>query len=405
MELYKNIDYNIVDMMECTIQPVTGPEFIGREEILSKMIDEMERGGWGYAIIGTRKIGKTSLLQEFQIRINKRPKAKAVYVDVTEYPSRDINDFLIKLQEEIIDTYEEEIGMKHKVGAITTLSKDILKTVLSSIRVGVLKGLVEFHLEMRENPPATDKLIEKTYELADKLAKETKTQCILIIDEFPELTNYKLKTKKLGDSIIAAFRSRNQLTKNTQLIIASSIRATMEKLVIGRNAPFYRQLQTIILEPFTFKETQAFSRKYLKTTNKKAVEKLYQKTNGIPLYLQILGRNLQRHKKITTKLIEYSYHNMIQNEVHLLFHDTFYTLPALEQQILICMAYDKTKPSEIAKITKTPINQLNTYLLYLQDTGYMQKEEKGKYTLTDPIIAEWIRTKYDTVKNHPFTPH
>lgn len=403
MRLYKNIDTKNIDTMECTIQPVTGPEFVGREQILARMIGEMEKGGWGYAVIGTRKIGKTSLLQEFQRRINQRAAAKAVYIDVTEFPSQDINEFLLKLQEDIIDVYKERIGLKHRISTLASSSKDAVKSLLGGIKIEVLKGLIEVHLEMRENPSSTDTLIDQTYELADRLAKETRTKCILIIDEFPELANYKLKTKKVGDPIISAFRARNQLMKNTQLIIASSIRTTMEKLVIGRNAPFYRQLQTIILEPFTPQETAAFAKKYLKFSNKEMTQELHDKTNGIPLYLQILGRSIQKLNHVTKKLIDETYEDMIKNEVHLLFHDMFYTLPALEQQILICMAYDRRKPSEIAKITKTPINQLNTYLLYLQDTGYMQKQEKGKYRLTDPIMADWIRGKYDTVKDTKFT--
>jgi AAA+ ATPase superfamily predicted ATPase len=64
--------------MPFTLQPAVKNDFINREDILKEMLSTLqdENVRMGYALVGPRRIGKTSILKEVIRGWNKKRKAK-----------------------------------------------------------------------------------------------------------------------------------------------------------------------------------------------------------------------------------------------------------------------------------------------------------------------------------------
>ena len=68
--------------MPFTLQPAVKNDFINREEILKEMLSTLqdENVRMGYALVGPRRIGKTSILKEVIRRLEQKRKSKIVPV-------------------------------------------------------------------------------------------------------------------------------------------------------------------------------------------------------------------------------------------------------------------------------------------------------------------------------------
>ena len=83
-----------------------------------------------------------------------------------------------------------------------------------------------------------DELIEDLFLLPEHLAEETKTRCVLLIDEFPSIMEFKNSS---GMALVRKIRTISEGLKQTIICISGSIRKTMEVVAFSEVSPFYRQ--------------------------------------------------------------------------------------------------------------------------------------------------------------------
>ncbi|MGB2726894.1 MAG: hypothetical protein WBD09_00255 [Halobacteriota archaeon] len=240
-----------------TLQPVKGEGFIDRQELLEEMLSELTdvKSTTGYALYGNRRIGKTSILKEVQIRLESERKIVPVYFSVWDLIEFSVVEFCQRLSMEIIDAYRPYLGLRYRAKELFQTPLSMLRNLLDRSELKVIYNDLEFLISLTKD---VDKnlLLENTFGLPEKLAKSTDTKCILMLDEFASLSELKSNNGKTGVAVIKKIRTIFENWERTTLCISGSIRSTMKLAVLSSTSPFYRQLIIKEVRPFEREHTK-----------------------------------------------------------------------------------------------------------------------------------------------------
>lgn len=203
--------------------------FIGRIEELKALNKQYLSNKFEFAVIyGRRRIGKTSLLQEF---IKDKEALFFTGLETTEKQN------LINLSSVILDSDTQDLSFNTYQAAL-----------------------------------------EKVFEKANY------ERFIFVIDEYPYLAN----SYPAISSLLQLLIDKNKENSKMFLILCGSSMSFMEEQVLGYKSPLYgrRTAQYKIL-PFTFKETCSFFNHF--SYEERAI--IYGVTSGIPLYISLFDEN------------------------------------------------------------------------------------------------------------------
>jgi AAA+ ATPase superfamily predicted ATPase len=317
--------------------------FIGREKELNRL-EEMYRGDkFEFAVIyGRRRVGKTSLIQEF---IKNK---KSIYYVAIE--SGEINN-------------------------LESISQSIDSLVFPE----------------RRKAPTFENFTE-VLENINSLAK--KDRIVFVIDEFPYLAGVSKGISSLLQSFI------DQKFKHTQLflILCGSSMSFMENQVLGYQSPLYgRRTSQFKIKPFDFQETLQWHQGF--DIFDKAI--VYGITGGIPQYLEKIDDSVSlRENIIRCFLNENAFFfeepsNLLKQELR---------DPHVYNSIITAIAKGSSKLNEIATKVNLPTSICSKYLTSLISLALIKKEKPviGQtrstiYLLEDNMFRFWYRFVSDNL--------
>ena len=203
--------------------------FIGRKAELKQLNEQYNSSRFEFAVIyGRRRIGKTSLIQEF-----------------------------IKDKKALFFTGLETTQKQNLVN----LSQVILQSRLDDITFNSFQAALENVFE-----------------------KAKKERIIFVIDEYPYLAN----TYPAISSILQLLIDKNKEDSKLFLILCGSSLSFMEEQVLGYQSPLYgRRTSQYKIKPFSFFETCDYFNSF--SYEEKAF--IYGLTSGIPLYISLFREN------------------------------------------------------------------------------------------------------------------
>lgn len=203
--------------------------FIGRKTELKQLNEQYNSSRFEFAVIyGRRRIGKTSLIQEF-----------------------------IKDKKALFFTGLETTQKQNLVN----LSQVILQSSLDDITFNSFQAALENVFE-----------------------KAKKERIIFVIDEYPYLAN----TYPAISSILQLLIDKNKEDSKLFLILCGSSLSFMEEQVLGYQSPLYgRRTSQYKIKPFSFFETCDYFNSF--SYEEKAF--IYGLTSGIPLYISLFREN------------------------------------------------------------------------------------------------------------------
>nr|WP_318001211.1 ATP-binding protein [uncultured Faecalibacillus sp.] len=203
--------------------------FIGRKAELKQLNEQYNSSRFEFAVIyGRRRIGKTSLIQEF-----------------------------IKDKKALFFTGLETTQKQNLVN----LSQVILQSSLDDITFNSFQAALENVFE-----------------------KAKKERIIFVIDEYPYLAN----TYPAISSILQLLIDKNKEDSKLFLILCGSSLSFMEEQVLGYQSPLYgRRTSQYKIKPFSFFETCDYFNSF--SYEEKAF--IYGLTSGIPLYISLFREN------------------------------------------------------------------------------------------------------------------
>ena len=387
--------------MGFTLQPAVRDNFIDREDILKEMLDTLsaENIRMGYALVGVRRIGKTSILKEVVCRLNQRNDIIAVYFSLWDLVENTAFEFCRQLSLAIIESAKTKLSIKYKIQHLIKVPAvkffDFLKTI--DFKISLFEDL-EFSLGAGKKGQADiNTTIEKVFRFVEALSRDLDSRFVIMLDEFPSIMELKNGTK-LGEGIIKKIRTIHEDLTNTILCVSGSIRRTMDIAVLSQSAAFYRQFIVRQIGPFEISVVKKLMCKNLsQNINEDAIRELYNYTKGIPFYIQFIGRSLDHpsNNTIDKKTVKSAFDNFLAEEGDILFSEELKALSDKEKSIITAMAvHGLNVPKDICKVTKESSNIVSRYMEYFLDKGILNKQAKGYYEFTDPVFLEWLKRRY-----------
>ena len=386
--------------MAFTLQPAVKDDFIDREDILADMLTTLkdESTRMGFALVGPRRIGKTSILKEVMRRLEGEKGIVPVYFSIWDIVENTLPELCTRITLSIIEGFKPHLSLKLKMKQL--LKVPVLKffEVLRSLDIKLsLFDEIEIALKMgKAGEIDANTLIEKVFLFGDKIAEENGVRLILVLDEFPSIMDIKNKIK-LGEGIIKKIRTIYEGFENTILCISGSVRKTMEITALSPSSAFYRQFIIKNIGPFDIEAaTKVLENNLSIKLNTEAINRFHELTGGIPFYLQFLGRELGRFGVETIDLteIENSFDQFLLQEGDILFAEQINSFSDKEKMILSRMAcYGLKTPVEIQKSSGEPSNVISRYMEYFLSKGVLRREKKGIYQFTDPVFKVWLKRR------------
>jgi AAA+ ATPase superfamily predicted ATPase len=186
----------------------------------SKEIVKTISNGNNLAIISPRRMGKTGLIQHYFHQDEIKEQYYCFFIDI--YATNNLREFVFKLGKEIFETLKPK-GSKFIEGFFS-----IISSLRPAFKLDTLSGTPTFDIGIGEiqAPSITLEQIFSYLENADQ-------PCIIAIDEFQQIANYK------ENNIEALLRTHIQHCKNSSFIFAGSQRHLMGNIFFTHSRPFY----------------------------------------------------------------------------------------------------------------------------------------------------------------------
>ncbi len=380
--------------------PVEGELFFDREEVINDIVNAT---GNNFAIIGVRRIGKTSLIRKLAGEFKKKGNISVILSIPDIRPLNEIN-FLKAYTLAVISAYTRHTGEKlyyKKIKMFLDGKWDGITSFLEGIRVGY-KDIIKVWFEYSQNKQDLDALLENVIQYPNNFAKtlsknkEHETRFIIMLDEFQ-------KIKNLGDEFLWSLREQMQKTKRVNYIISGSAVGMMNNFTGNEGSPFYGLFLIKNLKGLDkngaislLKRLEQFNI----TIPEDVIEDTIHKTSCYPLYIQsfALSAYLYAKSKGKRKIRHDDLKNIWKKTYGLIFlhfHDLISRISDKSFTILRTMAVnDLHSPAEIARSIDDKLTAMGTYLPRLINEGYIVRESMGVYNISDPIFKDWLKTNY-----------
>lgn len=315
--------------------------FINREEELNHLNSEYEKDAPQFIVIyGRRRVGKTSLIEEFL----KDRKDAIYYLADQQVEQQQVEDFKEQVHEYTGDEFLVKTTFKNWDQLFSYLTRTIPK----------------------------DKRIT------------------IAIDEL----TYIIKSNPAFPSILQKYWDRFFSKSRVLLIASGSLVGLMLKRVLNYGAPLYgRRTSQIHLKPFNFELSSRFM-------EKRGIEDrivLYSITGGVAKYLAMIENDTVQ-EFLKRKFVEKE--GFFYQEGMFLISQEFKN-PNVYLSILKSIASGNTKLNEISNFLGVESKKISRYLDVLHATGMVEREvpitedplksRRGVYKLKDNYLKFWFR--------------
>ena len=266
----------------------------------------------------------------------------------------------------------------------------VMKSLQASFGYDPIQGTPTFDVKLGDliRPEYTLKEIFDYIDQADQ-------RCLIVIDEFQQITNYPEK------NVEATLRTYMQHTSNANFVFAGSQRRIMSEMFGSEKRPFYNSAREINLEPIALDIYTEFVQKHFhaagKTIDAEAIGFVYEKFDGVTLYNQQIMNdaydmvdegghcNLDMVSAIVSEYVE-------ENDKRLRELMQFVT----EQQKAVLYAIKEDEP--VKAITsgmftkkhrlKSPSATQSAVKALLRSDIVTRKD--GLYSVSDPLLDLWL---------------
>jgi AAA+ ATPase superfamily predicted ATPase len=410
--------------------PIEPELFYNREKeihFLSEKLSQIAKGiEHNYALVGPRRIGKSSMLYILKEKLAKN-KITPVFIDcegreVAKQAELSLELLLELWGNSVLDTCFKKFNLTDKIkirlSDFVLVAKDkaiaALSEMLGKTRVLEFKAAQEylsFRIEFEkatliEKPKYSElvKLFEDTMNLPEKIGKEKNIYFVLMLDEFQNLGNFREPI-----DFLSAFRRHMQAQRRVAYLFTGSNVGMMENILLRK--PFGGHIPVEWVGAFSYDVAKNFLSQRFKQLGRRIDEEVVHEivdfTQGHPAYLNWFGEQCCREvgknqsvqhalvKKLEEKIFE------IDGLGHV-FSEELNKVSAKKgkifQTFIEMNAHDLEGPSQISKqIQRSTPTEIITYLKRLEQRGFVRHIGKGKYVVVDKMLQNYVKKKVHVI--------
>ncbi len=316
--------------------------FVGRQKELELLEKLYASDRFEFLVLyGRRRIGKTTLLREFE--------------------------------------------KKHRCIFFSGMQKN------DSMNLSDFSSVVQFYFDSRFIAPFSGWKEAFSY-IGDK-TQETGERVVLLIDEFPFIAEENPTVK----SILQHEIDRSWLNKNIMLVLCGSNISFMENQVMGEHSPLYgRSTSQLEVKKFNYLDSSVFFPSY--TERDKLIS--YGILGGVPRYLKEFDSRLSVKDNICENILSLGAF-LKEEPVSLLKMEL--REPNVYNSILQAIAGGVNRISEIASAIHEDATKVNKYITTLSNLRLLKKEvpcgekegsKKGIWRIIDNFLLFWYRFEF-----------
>jgi AAA+ ATPase superfamily predicted ATPase len=376
---------------------------IDRNEEVTRIVDSMKnpKTNANYALIGHRRIGKSTILLEAKRKLEKYGIIVG-YIDLGEYHYSPV-DFAESLTERLTYAYAQTLPKSSKIltkirSALTQLKeiKRLRARFITSIDEDGMPT-IEIDPYIKERNENYAKALTNVFDYTNKLSETSKRRVVIMIDEFQHLADYK-RFKDL-QKILEMFKTILERRTNVSFVVSGS-RIHYMKNILGRGAsPLFGHFVIIDVKPLEKEYAMKLFEKLVSKPTRNDVKEIYRLVGGHPYYLTMIAearKSKESVKDVYVRLLTtstgalYLYVNYILTEdLGSNYKETNYP------KILMSLANGQKTVSEISKETTIRMTDLPRLLTTLIEYDIVNKKD-NKYSIEDKVICDFFNLNKPT---------
>lgn len=381
-----------------TSVPATDAMFFDREAELARL-DTLRarvqaRAPEWLAIIGPRKVGKTSLLLEWERRLAD-PGFACIVIDVMEEapPSRTlIRTCALRVVDRVLG---DEAGVS--LAELASRPPAYRAALQRSHRFERLPPALRAEILELPERPLDGPGIAACLDLPERIARALELRLVIAIDEFQELASLDGGRPRLDP--FATMRSVWQRHRHVAYVISGSARSMLTELVTSQRSPFFQHFSLMELAPFRRDDAIAFLVEAAppdRAIGRELAGRVVDAIGGHPFYLQLVGETLtampppiddSAFKEALGQLL------FVRTGRLALYFENEYRRAigraASHAAILAALAAAPLRLGELATAIKAATGAATSYLDRLGDVVIRGDDEHWR--LADPVFGLWLR--------------
>jgi hypothetical protein len=364
--------------------PVTGDEFAGRGQELKDIVSLMQNS-INVALISPRRYGKTSLLEEAVITLERATSKPAViYVNALECV-----DFAALASKMVTEAYRMP-GMHWR------RMKQSAEEFMKRFRVQPTFAVDNFNrltFSLQPSLAAEDgvQVVEDIYQLLNDAA--TSRPAVLIIDEFQDVLRF-------NDRLPYLLKAFSDQYPDVCLTVAGSQQHLMSQLVISEHAPLYGMTERIGLQPIPtdemipyLVERAAMGKKRLTSGTARLIVDL---AGPVPNDIQRLAHQAYElaGRTIDEGAVESAVQVVVDHESHL-FEERLQRLTAGQERVLRALAGGSEASIGSSRFARgagmATATSVRGAIEALEKAELITRRNR-QWVLVDPFFAEWLES-------------
>lgn len=364
-----------------------GPEyFCDRETETAELLSNIVNGR-NTVLISLRRMGKSGLVSHLYNKEEIRRDYECFFLDI--YDTTSIDDFVLLFSKEVVSRLQSQ-GMKF-------IEKFI--SIVNSMRVSfgsdpvTGQPSIEVSLHEIKNPV-------KTLEQIFSFLESSSQPCVVTIDEFQQIADYKE-----GKKHIATLRTLVQSCVKTRFIFSGSNRRMMSKLFNSPSEPFFMSSSPIMLEPINKEKYVEFVSAHFGEADKpitiESIEYVYERFDGHTWFIQYVfnrlyemsGKDTPVTKELADEAVSY-----ILSLFSPMFKEIFARMSEKQRALLVAISKERkvTAPTGEEFISKYSLRSASAVqgamrpLIEDETIAF----NNGLYFITNRFFSLWLSRRY-----------
>ena len=376
------------------VDPVVGENFFGRGDVLAILEKRISALKGGYrqniALTGHRLTGKSSILNHF-LHSFEDTDILPIYLEVLPEPFK---LFAVKFIGTFLYNYLKynQRQAKDNLDFLIEECKDDIPQTVSDVK-GILKLL-----NANEHEEAYSELLNIT----STFKKESKRSCIVILDEFHNLSKLGIRDPFKG------FGKKIMTQKDTMYIVASSEVSAIKKILSEKLALLFGNFEKITIGGFDNETSKAFLHKKFSSLkiDDELLEFIILFAEGHPFYLDVLSNEIKNRadkthiseitKAVVTHALEdlfFDSRGTLNQFFTNLLQDLIDTKIENCKDTLIAVSHGLKKQGDLAKWTGFSGKDVSAHLKILTERNLIYKTG-SVFRFYDNVLRFWLNRVY-----------
>lgn len=342
------------------------------------------------ALIGVRRIGKTSVI----LKTLKPVSTPKVYLSVEQYVegrSFDLNSFIAYFSSLVVaealrtlePTRKLPLLLREKGREAVSTLRDLLAYLKLTLNINLIS--IELYFENRSK---LKDALKEALELPQLLAEKTGENLTIVLDEF----QYLRLAEQNYPGLLHLLRDTWQFQKDVVYVISGSSVGVLNHMISSREQPFYGFFYPIHIQSFPREISLKFLREGFEEEGVKyeeeALEEAVNRLDGIPAWLNLFGLRALKHKNLDRHAAQEILNQLMEDPLVVsLVLKEYQKLGKNAKAVLKQLAKTDGSIRGIDLSKSSTTEGLRTLL----QEGYIQRVERGKYTVVDPVILEVLK--------------